>query len=513
MKEVNDYRELVNENKDFFLTEVDEEIPEEISPSVVKYNSERILRGTFDVDYLKYKNKDGMISNAEIDRMYEDYKDQAANFVIANLMTKKRVLEKGGLLYDDENVFGGDKADVNEDIKSETIANKINDYKEYLFREDTFKSFVKTEIGRKLNYFMGEYREYNDPAGFKALDGKKFAEDYNKAMKRDFSREAEYNITLNPANENRPENKKYGNDSRLELSWKEQDMYRSLYQDMERYNHGQVRKGLNEKMMTALKNVIDKSDSGQLTLNDVKQLRYRAARYYDERKGTIFGPQTGEGKNRLNAAGKILKVSIAIAQNADEKFDTLNREDEALKEEQKNMLEEEKAQKARNIAQKREANNQKQLQEARAKVTADNNKFVQKANKIDFEEKIKSGKHKDNKAFTQDEMIKTAAGFYVKNYVEKYGTPVRENGAQVSLANMVEELRKCPEFTKAIGFDNKGNNPSAENIINAVKQTNNKGDLVMREKVAGKLKCLEDVKAEKDFVKNNVQKPKSLGAL
>jgi hypothetical protein len=97
-----------------------------------------------------------------------------------------------------------------------------------------------------------------------------------------------------------------------------------MYENMDAYNNHEVRKGVNETMMKALKNVNDKADAGTLTVGDMRKLNFASANYYMTRKGTFMEPITQAGKDRLYASGKIHQKAKSILEAFNARFEREN---------------------------------------------------------------------------------------------------------------------------------------------------------------------------------------------
>ncbi len=133
---------------------------------------------------------------------------------------------------------------------------------------------------------------------------KDFVERYRREMKARVTRSAGDTIAAagDPAVEKEP----------FKLSDKERQFFKDMYENMDAYNNHEVRKGVNETMMKALKNVNDKADAGTLTVGDMRKLNYASAHYYMTRKGTFMEPVTQTGKDRLYASGEIHQKAKSI---------------------------------------------------------------------------------------------------------------------------------------------------------------------------------------------------------
>ncbi len=69
--------------------------------------------------------------------------------------------------------------------------------------------------------------------------------------------------------------------------------------------------------MGALEAVVNDLIDGQTTIqmSKMNKLNQMALKYYDKRQGIFFGPQTDDGKSRLNEVEKLIKTTDKLAVN------------------------------------------------------------------------------------------------------------------------------------------------------------------------------------------------------
>ncbi len=483
----------------------------------VQRNSQDILSRGMRVD----------ISSKNEEKIYQSVKEEAANLIIAELLTKKRNFEYGGMLHQKKGPvriadfsklepLGEDEPEVEVNpvydksnertiLDSKELNERINTYKKHLYQDESFKTAVSQIVSKKM-----KSPEAKGATSIQ-VDGMELVSAYKKARKAELDDKMGHHYYDDTARGQLPEKK-------VKLSSRDRRVLSELQQEMFEYNHGQVRKGVNKKMMDALKNVLKNDSAGSLTMQDLDELRKRSARYYTDRKGTFFGPQTGEGKNRLNASARIFRTADRVFEKlAQQEFDKMTEAaaENAKKEEQleqQRKLEEEK--KAKLHEQKNKEFLAAKQEKKEKGIEKTNEDFHRSLKNYNYEKKFTEKKDRYGKEITPNGLVKIAASLYMREYInEAGGIPVKENGKQVELTVMLDELCKSDTFRKAIGIpeNKKGlQDKDFDAAKKAVTERTKDGKLKMRQTLVDELPCLKGVKQEQEY-KKTLPQPKAMG--
>ena len=140
------------------------------------------------------------------------------------------------------------------------------------------------------------------------------SQDFVKRYRAEWKRKTERLANMeNELKQEAPEDKE-----RFTLSGEDRKFFEEIHHDMLEFNEKKVRKGVNEAMMKELKNVLDKDTEKQLTLGDMKKLRYASAHYYQTRKGTFMEPVTQAGKDRLRCSAYLVEKTSEMIRDFQE---------------------------------------------------------------------------------------------------------------------------------------------------------------------------------------------------
>ncbi|MCR5283853.1 MAG: hypothetical protein K6E18_10810 [Lachnospiraceae bacterium] len=235
-----------------------------------------------------------------------DNASKAADLVFADLMTRNRATMDGGY-------FGKTADQLIRPRQSWTIDNH-----EFTLNE---QPKGKNDLTLKEhNAKMQKMRErmMNDEVFKKVLKQGGTSEDFLARYKKEWNRKMEFSA----GKENVLVRNRAIDDKALTITDEEKQFFKDLYKNMQTYNNNKVRKGVNEDMMNALKNVNDKAAAGDLKVWDMKVLNYASAHYYMSRKGTFMEPVTQAGKDRLSASAAIQKMANSVLDDFDKKLQT-----------------------------------------------------------------------------------------------------------------------------------------------------------------------------------------------
>ena len=241
--------------------------------------------------------------------------EKAADLIFAEMLTQKRATLKGGY-------FGKTKEQKIRQGGSWGIGENTFEYKEP--KKESNDKTLK-EHNAKLDSMRK--RMMKDEAFLKVMEEGGTSKDFVERYRREWKKKMEFTAGMenvwvqNRAIDNKP----------VTLTDEEKSFYEGIYQDMRKFNEYKTRKGVNEEMMQALKNVNDKAATGELTVVDIKLLNYTSAHYYMTRKGTFMEPVTQAGKDRLQA-------SADISEKTREVMDKINQKIAKEKEEANNRM-------------------------------------------------------------------------------------------------------------------------------------------------------------------------------
>ncbi len=458
----------------------------------VQKNAQMILLNGMEVD----------LSGKKTEEIYKEVRNEAANLIIAELLTKKRNFEYGGMLHqkqEEGESFTPDYEKSNENmiLDSATLNDRIDTYKKHLYQDDSFKHAVEEIISAKMKSPGNNELESVQISGSEIVDAYKRTRriELNDKMRHHYYDDTEAGPIAS---------------RQVRLGVKDRMALEELQQEMLDYNHGAVRKGVNAKMMKALSDVLNNDKDGKLTMQDIDELRKRAARYYSDRKGTFFGPRTGEGKNRLNASARIFRTSDRIFEKLSaQEFAKISDEDErSRQEEERARLKE--AQEKEKAAKELEANNEKLFQKQREKreqgIENSNERFMKYLEKYDFDAKFQSHKDKSNKEIKTGGLVKMTAALYIREYLKEIGgVPTRKDGKQVDLTQLQTELTTSADFRNAIGISKDKTTLTGDDFKrakNAATERTKEGKLKMRQTLVDKLPCLKETMKEQEFKKS-----------
>ena len=353
-----------------------------------------------------------------------------ATLVVGDMMLSRRAVREGGF-------FGPDEfADI------DAVNQKIDRMRDKIMADPVFKSVIAQ--------------------GGSSID---FSERYLEAKRRDISFKAGINKSA-------PDSNSALNDLPVTLTDEQKKAFNDLYTQMELFNHGVERKGYNADMMRQLKNVNDKADSGTLKYSDIAALRYMSAKYYYKREGIFFSPRTDDGKDRLQAAADIFELSSEIADAvtldyySPEKTET--RERAAREKEDAEKLQQQQAK--QNDADQYKQNSIQFINQK----NADYMKSLNARDLADEMINVKNGKTLEKR----DNIIKYAAGLYVKEYYKDHEAELNAKGLPIELKVKVNMLTTDEAFLHAIGAD-EGKTPNPKTVAQTILARNEKGEMTI----------------------------------
>ncbi|MCR5417368.1 MAG: hypothetical protein K6E84_00450 [Lachnospiraceae bacterium] len=241
-------------------------------------------------------------------KINHDNMTKAADLIFAEMLTRNQATMAGGY-------FGKGKDELirpehNWDLSSgefKLIGSKMGK-NDHTLKQHNEKMQSMRDRMLKDKIFKKVFEEERKRGGTSA--------DFVKRYKAEWKREMEFS-----AGKEQVWVKNRALDSKkISLSQDEKEFFRNMYNDMWNFNNKEVRKGVNEDMMKALKNVNEKAAGDALTVEDMKLLNYTSAKYYMARKGTFMEPVTQAGKDRLQASADIHKKANGIIDGIEAKL-------------------------------------------------------------------------------------------------------------------------------------------------------------------------------------------------
>ncbi len=148
---------------------------------------------------------------------------------------------------------------------------------------------------------------------------KDFFENYKKELNRDRNRRIKAENTYNKSipEAEKDQYNKFLTDNKIRLALGQIKAIKTAYNNLVEYNKSKSPSQHMENLMGALEAVVNDLIDGQTTIqmSKMNKLNQMALKYYDKRQGIFFGPQTDDGKSRLNEVEKLIKTTDKLAVN------------------------------------------------------------------------------------------------------------------------------------------------------------------------------------------------------